>query len=96
MFLTVDDTELPADVSADMRLLDVVTRVDGLEKFIKEPIEVTLVEGPDGIAVLPVGLTLLKRLGYKCLIVVTVGKIHHFCPDKDVSLLERCLQRNTL
>ena len=61
-----------------MRLLDIITGMDGLEEFIKEPIEVTLVEGPDGITVLPVGLTLLKCLGYKCLIVVAVGKFIDF------------------
>ena len=66
MFLTVADAELPTNISTDMRLLDIITGMDGLEEFIKEPIEVTLIKSPDGIAVLPVSLALLKCLGYKC------------------------------
>ena len=94
--LGIDNAELAADIAADVGLLDVVARVDGLVELGEEPVEVALVEGSDGIAVLAVGLALLEGLGYEQLVVVAVGKLHHLGPHEDVALPEGRLQRDAL
>ena len=84
--LAVDDVEFPSDETADVWLLYIVAGMDGLEEFLKEAFEVTLVESSDGVAVFAVGLTFFKHLGYQGLVIISMSKIYYLCPDEDVAL----------
>ena len=96
ILLTGDDGQLAADETLDLRLFNIVARMDSHEEILQESIEVLTVKGCHRIMILLVGFALVQGLAHELAVIVALGKLDHLWPYKDVAAMNGFLENDAI